>query len=61
MSTRFCPASNFHAHFAQEDRNGMQNWKFTLIYQEQHLPSIRYVDLEIISSLGLNERNVALD
>ena len=58
------PQQSFHAHFSQENHNGMEDWKFTLIDQAENLDTLRRKEafwqnaLDTFQPLGLNEREV---
>ena len=66
-SHKFVPQSNFHAHFAQEDHQGMDDWDFVLIDQGNDVDSTRRKEsfwqytLNTIHPEGLNERDVVID
>ena len=66
-SKKQVPQAAFHAHFAQEDHNGIQDWKFTLIDQARDVDSVRRSEafwqytLDTFHPNGLNERNVNID
>ena len=57
--------TSFHAHFAAENHQGMQDWKFTLIDQAADMDSVRRKEsfwqhtLDTFCPNGLNERNVS--
>lgn len=67
ISSKSVPQASFHAHFAQEDHNGMDDWEFTLIDQSTNLPSVRrreifwQYELNTFHPDGLNERDVPID
>ena len=66
-SNKLVPQSNFHAHFAQEDHQGMDDWDFALIDQGNDVDSTRRKEsfwqytLNTIHTDGLNERDVVID
>ena len=61
------PQASFHAHFAQLDHNGMEDWSFILIDQGQNIKTTRRKEsfwqhrLGTFAPDGLNEREVAWD
>ena len=65
-----CPAvpqESLHAHFAQDDHHGRDDWEFVLIDQAEDIPSARRREtfwqnyLNTFIPYGLNEREVAVD
>ena len=61
------PQQSFHAHFSQENHNGMEDWKFTLIDQAENVDILRRKEafwqnaLDTFQPQGLNEREVTWD
>ena len=58
------PQASFHAHFVEEEHQGMHDWQFTLIDQAGNVDSVRRKEsfwqhtLNTFHPNGLNERNV---
>ena len=61
------PQTFFHAHFAQDDHHGMEDWEFILIDKAENVDSLRRKEafwqntLNTFQPLGLNEREVAFE